>query len=157
MFNFGGGAGPGNSGMFQGALSSARGITAEDMNRLIEAYKKEGRPLPNLNPPQGTNPRPIAVGTPSMMQIGNVEGMKMAHGIHSPTMTIDGVPRFLESGSHNPMQHRGPVDPSGKEIKELRPTDEEIPLRESNSIPAIPRMLSGTVFPVGNYLNKTVS
>ena len=157
MFNFGGGAGPGNSGMFQGALSSARGITSEDMNRLIEAYKKEGRPLPNLNPPQGTNPRPIAVGTPSMMQIGNVEGMKMAHGIHSPTMTIDGVPRFLESGSHNPMQHRGPVDPSGKEIKELRPTDEEIPLRESNSIPAMPRMLSGTVFPVGNYLNKTVS
>ena len=55
MFNFGGGAGPGNSGMFQGALSSARGVTPEDMNRLIEAYKKEGRPLPNLNPPQGTN------------------------------------------------------------------------------------------------------
>ena len=27
MFNFGGGAGPGNSGMFQGALSSTRGIT----------------------------------------------------------------------------------------------------------------------------------
>ena len=161
-FNFGGGAGPGNSAIAQGPLS--RGVTPQDMNRLIEAYKKEGRPLPNLNPSQGTNPRPIAVGTPSMMQIGNVEGMKMAHGIHSPTMTIDGVPRFLESGSHNPMQHRGPVDPSGKEIKELRPTDEEIPLRESNSIPAMPtvipampRMLSGTVFPVGNYLNKTVS
>ena len=41
MANFGGGAGPGNSLFFQGALSSARGITSEDMNRLIEAYKKE--------------------------------------------------------------------------------------------------------------------
>ena len=157
MANFGGGAGPGNSMFFQGDLSR-KPVDQQDLNNLIRTFKEKGTPLPpNLNIPQGTNPRPIAVGTPSMMQIGNVEGMKMAHGIHSPTMTIDGVPRFLESGSHNPMQHRGPVDPSGKEIKELRPTDEEIPLRESNSIPAMPRMLSGTVFPVGNYLNKTVS
>ncbi len=75
MFNFGGGAGPGNSGMFQGALSSARGVTPEDMNRLIEAYKKEGRPLPNLNPPQGTNPRPIAGGA----GIGGLLGESMGN------------------------------------------------------------------------------
>ena len=31
-------------------------------------------------------------------------------------------------GSHNPMEHKGPVDPSGKEIKELRPKDKDIPL-----------------------------
>jgi len=156
-FNFGGGAGPGNSGMFQGALSSTRGITPQDMNRLIEAYKKEGRPLPNLNPSQGTNSRPIAVGTPSMGLVGNVEGMQLAHGIHAPTMTIDGVPRFLEKGSHDPREHDAPVDPSGKPIPELKPEDKDIPLRGFNSIPAIPRILSGTTFPVGNYVNKMVS
>jgi len=26
------------------------------------------------------------------------------------------------------MEHKGPVDPSGKEIKELRPKDKDIPL-----------------------------
>ena len=145
MFNFGGGAGPGNSGMFQGALSSVRGITQQDMNRLIEAYKKEGRPLPNLNPSQGTNPKPIAVGLGSMGQVGNMEGMQMAHGIHTPTTVIDGVPRFLDRGSHDPSQHNAPVDPSGKPIPELKPRDEDI------------RLLSGTVFPVGNYINKMVS
>jgi len=145
MFNFGGGAGPGNSGMFQGALSSTRGITQQDMNRLIEAYKKEGRPLPNLNPSQGTSPRPIAVGLGSMGQVGNMEGMQMAHGIHTPTTVIDGVPRFLDKGSHDPSQHNAPVDPSGKPIPELKPRDEDI------------RLLSGTVFPVGNYINKMVS
>jgi len=155
-FNFGGGAGPGNNlNQFQGALS--RGVTPEDMNRLIEAYKKEGRPLPNLNPPQGTNRTPIAVGLGSMGQVGNMEGMQMAHGIHTPTMTIDGVPRFLEKGSHDPSQHNAPVDPSGNPIPDLAPRDEDIPLRGSSSIPSIPRMLSGTVFPVGNYINKTVS
>ena len=155
-FNFGGGAGPGNNlNQFQGALS--RGITPEDMNRLIEAYKKEGRPLPNLNPPQGTNRTPIAVGLGSMGEVGNMEGMKLAHGIHTPTMTIDGVPRFLEKGSHDPSQHNAPVDPSGNPIPDLAPRDEDIPLRGSSSIPGIPRMLSGTIFPVGNYINKTVS
>ena len=151
MFNFGGGAGPGNSAMFQGLLSSARGITPQDVNRLIEAYKKEGRPLPNLNPPQGTNPRPIAVGVPSTMQIGNMEGMKMAHGIHTPTTIIDGVPRFLDKGSHDPSQHNAPVDPSGNPILELKPGDENIPLY------GMPITLSSTAFPVGNYINKTVS
>jgi hypothetical protein len=165
-FNFGGGAGPGNNlNQFQGALS--RGVTPEDMNRLIEAYKKEGRPLPNLNPPQGTNRTPIAVGLGSMGEVGNMEGMKLAHGIHTPTMTIDGVPRFLEKGSHDPSQHNAPVDPSGNPIPDLAPRDEDIPLRGSSSIPGslrgsssipgIPRMLSGTIFPVGNYINKTVS
>ena len=157
MANFGGGAGPGNSAFFQGALSR-KPVDQQDLNNLIKTFKEKGTPLPpNLNIPQGTGRTPIAVGLGSMGQVGNVEGMKMAHGIHSPTMTIDGVPRFLESGSHDPIQHRGPVDPSGKEIKELRPTDEEIPLRGSDSISAMPRMLSGTVFPIGNYLNKMVS
>ncbi len=151
MFNFGGGAGPGNSGMFQGALSSVRGITQQDMNRLIEAYKKEGRPLPNLNPSQGTNPKPIAVGLGSMGQVGNMEGMQMAHGIHTPTTVIDGVPRFLDKGSHDPSQHNAPVDPSGKPIPELKPRDEDIPLY------GMPVTLSSTAFPVGNYINKTVS
>ena len=146
MFNFGGGAGPGNSGMFQGALSSTRGITQQDMNRLIEAYKKEGRPLPNLNPSQGTNPRPIAVGLGSMGQVGNMEGMQLAHGIHTPTGTLpDGRPFYRTVGGHDPSQHNAPVDPSGNPIPELKPRDEDI------------RLLSGTVFPVGNYINKTVS
>ena len=142
MFNYGGGYGPGNGGVseFQGTLS--RGVDQKDMNRLIEIYKEKGKDLPkNLNPIQGPTP----IGTPTMGMIGNVEGMKMAHGIHTPTMVIDGVPRFLDKGSHDPSQHNAPVDPSGKPIPELKPRDEDI------------RLLSGTVFPVGNYINKTVS
>ena len=81
MFNFGGGAGPGNSGMFQGALS--RGVTPQDMNRLIEAYKKEGRPLPNLNPPQGTNPRPIAGGAFTGGALGQAMGNVPSLGVGS--------------------------------------------------------------------------
>ena len=151
MFNFGGGAGPGNSGMFQGALSSTRGITPQDMNRLIEAYKKEGRPLPNLNPVQGTNPVPLAVGLGSMGQVGNMEGMKLAHGSHEPTVIIDGIPRYFTPGGHNPTDHNAPVDPSGNPIPQLKPRDEDIPLY------GMPRTLSSTAFPVGNYANKTVS
>ena len=152
MFNFGGGAGPGNSGMFQGALSSTRGVTPQDMNRLIEAYKKEGKPLPNLNPSQGTNPRPIAVGLGSMGQVGNMEGMKMAHGIHTETGTLpDGRSFYKTVGGHDPSQHNAPVDPSGKPIPELKPRDEDIPLY------GMPVTLSSTAFPIGNYINKTVS
>ena len=151
MFNFGGGAGPGNSGVFQGALSSTRGVTPQDMNRLIEAYKKEGRPLPNLNPAQGTNPVPLAVGLGSMGQVGNMEGMKLAHGSHIPTTIIDGVPRYLDKGSHPASQHNAPVDPSGNPIPELKPRDEDIPLY------GMPRTLSSTAFPIGNYGNKMVS
>ena len=32
------------------------------------------------------------------------------------------------------MEHKGPVDPSGKEIKELRPKDEEIPLAKAKKM-----------------------
>ena len=151
MFNFGGGAGPGNSGVFQGALSSTRGVTPQDMNRLIEAYKKEGRPLPNLNPAQGTNPVPLAVGLGSMGQVGNMEGMKLAHGSHNPTFTINGIPRYRTPGGHNPADHNAPVDPSGNPIPELKPRDEDIPLY------GMPRTLSSTAFPIGNYGNKMVS
>ena len=165
-FNYGGGAGPGNSSFFQGALSRGP-VDQQDLNRLIEVYKREGKPLPpNLNIPQGTSRTPIAVGLGSMGQVGNMEGMKLAHGIHTPTMTINGADRFLEKGSHDPSQHNAPVDPSGNPIPELKPRDEDIPLRgfssipgipNNSNIPAIPRMLSGTIFPVGNYVNKTVS
>ena len=152
MFNFGGGAGPGNSGVFQGALSSTRGVTPQDMNRLIEAYKKEGRPLPNLNPAQGTNPVPLAVGLGSMGQVGNMEGMKLAHGTsHDPSFTINGVPIFRTIGGHDGRQHNAPVDPSGNPIPELKPRDEDIPLY------GMPRTLSSTAFPIGNYANKMVS
>ena len=92
---------------------------------------------------------PIAVGLGSMGMVGNMEGMQMAHGIHTPTTVIDGVPRFLDKGSHDPSQHNAPVDPSGKPIPELKPRDEDIFIDARN--------LSGTVFPVGNYINKTVS
>ena len=127
-------------------------------NNLIKTFKEKGTPLPpNLNVPQGTSRTPIAVGLGSMGQVGNMEGMQMAHGIHTPTTVIDGVPRFLDKGSHDPSQHNAPVDPSGRPIPELKPRDEDIPLRGSSSIPGIPRMLSGTIFPVGNYINKTVS
>ena len=152
-FNYGGGYGPGNSGIgqFQGALSRGP-VDQQDLNRLIEAYKREGKPLPsNINIPQGTSRTPIAVGLGSMGMVGNMEGMKLAHGSHTPTTTIDGIPRYLDKGSHDPSQHNAPVDPSGNPIPELKPRDEDIPLY------GMPRTLSGTTFPVGNYVNKTVS
>ena len=58
----------------------------------------------------------------------NRMGPLVAHGSHSPSFEIDGIPRYTDTGSHNPMEHKGPVDPSGKEIKELRPKDKDIPL-----------------------------
>tara|TARA_B100001093_G_scaffold248447_1_gene237857 strand:+ start:704 stop:1165 length:462 start_codon:yes stop_codon:yes gene_type:complete len=151
-FNYGGGYGPGNSGIgqFQGALSRGP-VDQQDLNRLIEAYKREGRSLPsNVNIPQGTSRTPIAVGLGSMGQVGNMEGMKLAHGIHA-SVDINGIPRYLDKGSHDPSQHNAPVDPSGNPIPELKPRDEDIPLY------GMPRTLSGTTFPVGNYVNKTVS
>ena len=54
--------------------------------------------------------------------------MKIAHGNHKPTTTIDGVPRFWDAGSHDPNEHDAPVDPSGNPIEELRPQDDDIPL-----------------------------
>ena len=108
-FNYGGGYGPGNSGIgqFQGALSRGpvdqQDFNVEDFTNMID------------------------------------------------TTTIDGIPRYLDKGSHDPSQHNAPVDPSGNPIPELRPRDEDIPLY------GMPRTLSGTAFPVGNYVNKTVS
>jgi hypothetical protein len=32
------------------------------------------------------------------------------------------------------MEHKGPVDPSGKEIKELRPEDKDIPLAKAKKM-----------------------
>ena len=55
-------------------------------------------------------------------------GPLVAHGSHEPTFTFDGIPRYMTPGSHDPMQHKGPVDPSGKEIEELKPKDKDIPL-----------------------------
>ena len=56
-------------------------------------------------------------------------GPLVAHGSHSPSFEIDEYTKIhTDPGSHNPMEHKGPVDPSGKEIKELRPKDKDIPL-----------------------------
>ena len=55
-------------------------------------------------------------------------GPLVAHGSHEPTFIFDEIPRYRTPGSHDPMEHKGPVDPSGKEIKELRPKDKDIPL-----------------------------
>lgn len=58
-------------------------------------------------------------------------GPLVAHGSHSPTFIMDEIPRYITPGSHDPREHKGPVDPSGKEIKELRPEDKDIPLSKA--------------------------
>ena len=135
MFNFGGGAGPGNSGMFQGALSSARGITAEDMNRLIEAYKKEGRPLPNLNPPQGTNPRPIAggAGVGGLLggSMGNVAGISFDINESPKNRKMRGIRKLSETGTG------GEKDAAIEKMKQM-------------GGPQLPLAMGGGVFPIGN-------
>ena len=60
-------------------------------------------------------------------------GPLMAHGSHQPTFIMDEIPRYM-SGSHDPKEHMGPVDPSGKEIKELRPEDKDIPLSKAKML-----------------------
>ena len=60
-------------------------------------------------------------------------GPLVAHGSHEPVF-LDEIPRYIIPGSHNPMEHKGPVDRSGKEIKELRPKDEEIPLAKAKKM-----------------------
>ena len=63
------------------------------------------------------------------MQISqNQGGPLVAHGSHEPTFIFDGIPRYKTPGSHNPMDHNAPVDPSGNPIEELRPKDKDIPL-----------------------------
>ena len=151
MFNFGGGAGPGNSAIAQGPLS--RGVTPQDMNRLIEAYKKEGRPLPNLNPPQGTNPRPIAGGAsaggalgqamgnvPSLgagvggslgQAIGNVAGISFDINESPKNRKMRGIRKLSETGTG------GEKDAAIEKLKQM-------------GGPQLPLALGGGVFPVGN-------
>ena len=148
MFNFGGGAGPGNSAMFQGALSSAgtaaggfagalaRGVTPEDMNRLIEAYKKEGKPLPpNLNPPQGTNPRPIAggagIGGSLGQAIGNVAGISFDINESPKNRKMRGIRKLSETGTG------GEKDAAIEKMKQM-------------GGPQLPLAMGGGVFPIGN-------
>ena len=136
MFNFGGGAGPGNSGMFQGALSSARGITPEAMNRLIEAYRREGKPLPsNLNPPQGTNPRPLAggagVGGLLGESMGNVAGISFDINESPKNRKMRGIRKLSETGTG------GEKDAAIEKLKQM-------------GGPQLPLALGGGVFPVGN-------
>ena len=131
MFNFGGGAGPGNSGMFQGALSSARGITAEDMNRLIEAYRREGKPLPpNLNPPQGTNPRPLAGGSLGE-SMGNVAGISFDINESPKNRKMRGIRKLSETGTG------GEKDAAIEKMKQM-------------GGPQLPLAMGGGVFPIGN-------
>ena len=148
MFNFGGGAGPGNSAMFQGVLSSAgtaaggfagalaRGVTPEDMNRLIEAYKKEGKPLPpNLNPPQGTNPRPIAggagIGGLLGESMGNVAGISFDINESPKNRKMRGIRKLSETGTG------GEKDAAIEKLKQM-------------GGPQLPLALGGGVFPIGN-------
>ena len=148
MFNFGGGAGPGNSAMFQGALSSAgtaaggfagalaRGVTPEDMNRLIEAYKKEGKPLPpNLNPPQGTNPRPLAGGAgPGGLlgeAMGNVAGISFDINESPKNRKMRGIRKLSETGTG------GEKDAAIEKMKQM-------------GGPQLPLAMGGGVFPIGN-------
>ena len=145
-FNYGGGAGPGNSAIAQGPLS--RGVTAQDMNRLIEAYKKEGRPLPNLNPPQGTNPRPIAGGAfgqamgnvPSLgagvggslgQAIGNVAGISFDINESPKNRKMRGIRKLSETGTG------GEKDAAIEKMKQM-------------GGPQLPLAMGGGVFPIGN-------
>ena len=61
-------------------------------------------------------------------------GPLIAHGSHSPSFEFEGIPRYTNTGSHDPKEHKGPVDPSGKEIKELRPEDKDIPLSKAKML-----------------------
>ena len=55
-------------------------------------------------------------------------GPLVAHGSHKDAFIFDGIPRYKIPGSHNPDDHKPPVDPSGNPIEELRPKDKDIPL-----------------------------
>ena len=72
--------------------------------------------------------------TNTMQVSQNQGGPLIAHGSHKPSFIFDGIPRYTDPGSHNPMEHKGPVDPSGKEIKELRPEDKDIPLAKAKKM-----------------------
>ena len=51
-----------------------------------------------------------------------------------PALNLMAYPRYTNPGSHDPREHKGPVDPSGKEIKELRPEDKDIPLAKAKKM-----------------------
>ena len=50
----------------------------------------------------------------------------IAHRIHEPIETIDGIPRYWTDQHHDPRQHWPLRDRGGKEIPGTAPTDEEI-------------------------------
>ena len=75
-----------------------------------------GPTIPNPNPGQGFD----WAGGPK-------NNTKVAHRSHEPSFTHDGIPRYgWGDDSHDPMQHRTPVDDYNNPIPSLTPTDEEI-------------------------------
>ena len=75
-----------------------------------------GPTIPNPNPGQGFD----WAGGPK-------NNTKVAHRSHEPSFTHDGIPRYgWGDDSHDPNQHRTPVDDYNNPIPSLTPTDEEI-------------------------------
>ena len=56
----------------------------------------------------------------------------VAHGSHKPSFIFDEIPRYTDPGSHNPMEHKGPVDPSGRDKTKTK--DKDIPLAKAKKM-----------------------
>ena len=75
-----------------------------------------GPTIPNPNPGQGFD-----------WASGPKNNTRVAHRSHKPSFTHDGIPRYgWGDDSHDPNQHRIPVDDYNNPIPSLKPTDLQI-------------------------------
>ena len=95
-----------------------------------------------------------------MATLNRRKDLTIAHGIHEPSHTIDGIDRWWYPGSHDPREHEPPNDPSGNPIPELTPKDEDIDLADISGWPTekglfvdenseVYRNVGGTLIKVG--------
>ena len=85
-------------------------------------------PPPDRDTPQRPNPNapPSSPWLPGKSPAPSRDD-KLAHRSHEPSFTHDGIPRYgWGDDSHDPNQHRTPVDDYNNPIPSLTPTDEEI-------------------------------
>ena len=103
----------------------------EQIQALVNALQislAEPLPHPSKDTPQRPNPNtpPSSPWEPYKSPAPSRDD-KLAHRSHEPSFTHDGIPRYgWGDDSHDPNQHRTPVDDYNNPIPSLTPTDEEI-------------------------------
>ena len=99
-----------------------------DKGKGLQIGMADPLPHPSKDVPQRPNPNapPSSPWEPYKSPAPSRDD-KLAHRSHEPSFTHGGIPRYgWGDDSHDPNQHRTPVDDYNNPIPSLTPTDEEI-------------------------------